>query len=116
MARDRQTREERLEKQRLRSRANRKRKKTEGGPSYEDLARGVLDLALVYNLKLGRHQELKDLRDEVARRLRPIGFHESDTVTVWLELQARYERGWSMLRQRRTTAEMEAEGLADEDA
>lgn len=112
----RETREERLEKQRLRQRANRARKKKERGPSYEDLARGVLDLVLAYNLKFGRHQKLKDLRDDVASRLRDIGFNESDTAAVWLELQARYERGWSMLRQRRTVAEMYAEGPADEDA
>jgi hypothetical protein len=115
MERARQQREERLGKQRLRQRENRARKKEEGGPSYEDLARGVLDLALTYNLKLGRHQELQDLRDGVAGRLRTIGFHESDTVAVWLELQARYERGWSMLRQRRTMAEMEGENSPEKD-
>ena len=107
--------ERRLEKQRLRQQQYRARKKAEGGPSYEDLARGVLDLALAYHLKLGREEKLDDLRDGVARRLTAIGFHERDTVAVWADLQARYERGWTMLRQRRTAAEMEAEGLPGGD-
>jgi hypothetical protein len=48
--------------------------------------------------------------------LKEVGLNESDTEAAWHELQALYEHGWSMLRQRRTVAEMEAEGLADEDA
>ena len=112
----RQTREERLEKQRLRQRAHRARMKSERRPSFEDLARAILDVALTYNVRRGRHKRLKGFLGEISKRLKEVGFHESDTEAAWLELQARYERGWSMLRQRRTIAEMEAEGLADEDA
>ena len=47
--------ETRREKQRLRQQAYRARKRGERLPSYEDLPRAVLDQALFYNLKLGRH-------------------------------------------------------------
>lgn len=115
MARDRQQREERLEKQRLRQQAHRARMKAERRPSYEDLSRAVLDVALTYNVRRGRYRRLKGFLQEISKRLKEVGFHESDTEAAWLELQARYERGWSMLRQRRTIAEMEAGGLADEE-
>lgn len=116
MAQDRQTRQERLEKQRLRQQAHRARMKAERRPSFEDLSRALLDVALTRNLRRPDHKRSKGVPQEVASRLKEVGFHESDTEAAWLELQARYERGWSMLRQRRTIAEMEAEGLADEDA
>ena len=106
---------ERREKQRLRQRAYRARLRLEKKPTHEDLARAVLDRALTHNLRLGRHQQLMDLLDEVAKRLREVGFHERDTEAAWFELQDRYERGWSMLRHRRSIAEMEAEGLSDRE-
>jgi len=109
----RQSAEVRREKQRLRQRAYRVRKRNERMPSYEDLARAALDVALTYNLKHGRHQQLLDLLEAVRRRLREIGFHERDTTAVWFELEDRYQRGWTMLRPRRSIAEMEAEGLRD---
>lgn len=109
----RESTEVRREKQRLRSARNRARKRRETKPTYEDLARAVLDHALFYNLKLGRHQQLFDLLGAVRERLKQIGFHEKDTDAVWFELVDRYERGWTMLRQRRTMAEMESEGLRD---
>lgn len=107
--------EVRREKQRLRQQKYRARKRKEKKPSYEDLARAVLDHALTYNLKLGRHQQLMDLLGAVMKRLKEIGFHERDTEAVWFELQDRYQRGWSMLRPRRPIAEMEAEGLRGVD-
>jgi hypothetical protein len=107
----RESAEVRREKQRLRSARNRARKRREKKPTYEDLSRAVLDHALFYNLKLGRHQQLFDLLDAVRARLQEIGFRGEDTDAVWFELIDRYERGWTMLRQRRTIAEMEAEGL-----
>lgn len=107
--------EQRRKKQRRRQRAYRARLRKEKKPSHEDLARAVLDVALTYNLQLGRHQELLDLLGEVAKRLKDIGFHERDTEVVWFDLQDRYQRGWSMLRRRRSIAEMEAEGLLDAD-
>lgn len=109
----RESAEVRREKQRLRQRAYRARKRNERMPSYEDLARAALDVALTYNLKHGRHQQLLDLLEAVRRRLREIGFHERDTTAVWFELEDRYQRGWTMLRPRRSIAEMEAEGLPD---
>ena len=105
----------RREKQRLRQRAYRARMKLEKKPTYEDLARAVLDVALAYNLKLGRHQQLMDLLGAVKTRLKEIGLHEHHTEEVWFELQDRYQRGWSMLRPRRSIVEMEAEGLRDGD-
>jgi hypothetical protein len=105
----------RREKQRLRQRTYRARKKLEQKPSHEDLARAVLDHAFTYNLALGRHQQMMDLLGAVIARLREVGFHERDTEEVWFALQDRYERGWTMLRQRRTAAEMVAEGLLGAD-
>ena len=109
----RESQEIRREKQRLRQRAYRARMKAQKKPSYEDLARAVLDHALAYNLELGRHQQLMDLLGAIMKRLKEIGFHERDTEAIWFELQDRYQRGWSMLRPRRSIAEMEAEGLRD---
>lgn len=109
----RESAEVRRERQRLRQRAYRARKRNERMPSYEDLARAALDVAFTYNLKHGRHQQLLDLLEAVRRKLREIGFHERDTTTIWFELEDRYQRGWTMLRPRRSIAEMEAEGLRD---
>ena len=111
----RQSDEERREKQRLRQRAYRARMRKEKKPTHEDLARAVLDVALTYKLQWGRHQQLMDLLDEVAKRLTEVGFHERDTEAVWFDLQDRYQRGWSMLRRRRSIAEMETEGLWEVD-
>lgn len=46
-------RSERSEKQRVRSKANRDTRKTEGRPSHNDLARALLDVALVRYLPKG---------------------------------------------------------------
>jgi hypothetical protein len=106
----------RLEKQRLRQRAYRARKKAEQRPTNEDLARAVLDIAMTTYLSQGRHPELFEIQRRAARRLELIGFQRQQTAEVWLELQARYEKGWSLLRQRASHAELVAAGLVDDDA
>lgn len=111
MARD----SNRLEKQRLRQRAYRARQKAERRPTNEDLARAVLDIAMTTYLGQGRHQELMDILRRVARRLETIGFQRHQTAEVWLELQARYEKGWSLLRQRGSHADLIAAGLIDDE-
>lgn len=107
----------RLEKQRLRQRAYRARLKAEKRPTNEDLARAVLDIAMTTYLGQGRHQELIGILDRVADRLKKIGFRRRDTEEVWFELHDRYEKGWSLLRQRASHADLVAAGLIkDENA
>jgi hypothetical protein len=105
----------RREKQRLRQRAHRARKKLEQKPSYEDLARALLDITLVAYDRKELHKRLQGIQRRVASRLKEVGFHEGRTNEVWVELLKRYRGGWTMLRQRRTAAEMEAEGLLGAD-
>jgi 7-keto-8-aminopelargonate synthetase-like enzyme len=100
----------RLEKQRLRSARNRARRKDEGKPSHEDLARAVLDIAFTRYLGQGRHGDLMRILDQVADRLAELGFTRNATETVWLDLEDRYEHGWSMLRRRTAHARVEADG------
>ncbi len=90
----------RLDKQRLRSAANRARRKADGKPSHEDLARAVLDIVLTRCLKKGRNRELNAFLDLAADRLAEIGFDRKATESVWLALEDRYQIGWSMLRRR----------------
>lgn len=98
----------RLEKQRIRSARNRARRKDEGKPSHEDLARAVLDIAFTRYLDQGRHGDLMRILDQVANRLTEVGFARNATETVWLDLEDRYERGWSMLRRRASHSRIEA--------
>lgn len=98
----------RLEKQRIRSAANRARRKDNGKPSHEDLARAVLDIAFTRYLGQGRHQDLLRILDQVADRLAEIGIDKKATEVVWLDLEGRYERGWSMLRPRTSLVQIEA--------
>jgi len=111
MARD----PDRLEKQRLRQRAYRARQKVERRPTNEDIARAVLDIAMTTYLGQGRHQELIAILRRIARRLDAIGFQRHQTAEVWLELQARYEKGWSLLRQRAPHSDLVAAGLVDDE-
>ena len=105
----------RLEKQRLRQRAYRARKKAEQRPTNEDLARAVLDIAMTTYLRQGRHPELLEIQRRAARKLESIGFQRQQTAEVWFELQSRYEKGWSLLRQRASHAELVAAGLVDDE-
>lgn len=104
----------RLEKQKLRQRAYRARQKASRRPSNEDLARALLDLTLTTYLRQGRHEELIGILDRVARRLKPIGFGQRQTEDVWFELQDRYEKGWSLLRQRVSQADLIESGLVND--
>lgn len=104
-------RSERNEKQRVRSKANRDTRKTDGRPSHNDLARALLDIALVRYLRQGRQDDLMRFMDQVARRLEEVGFERELTEQVWLSLQDSYAAGRrTLLRQRRTIAEREAGG------
>jgi hypothetical protein len=104
-------RSERNEKQRVRSKANRDTRKTDGRPSHNDLARALLDIALVRYLQQGRHDDLMRFMERVARRLEEVGFKRELTEQVWLSLQDSYAAGRrTLLRQRRTIAELEAGG------
>jgi hypothetical protein len=105
MARD---REKRLEKQKERQRKYRARLKAERRPTNEDLARAVLDIALTRYLGQGRHDDLMRILDQVAERLQEVGFKARDTETAWFDLQDRYQRGWSLLRQRCSAAQLDA--------
>ena len=87
----------------------------QSGCGHTKIWRVVLDHALFYNLKLGRHEQLLDLLGAVRARLKEIGFQEKNTDPVWFELLDRYQRGWRMLRSRRSVAEMEAERLREAD-
>lgn len=99
---------DRLEKQKLRQRAYLARLKAEKRPSNEDLARALLDIALTTYLDQGRHDELMVFMGRVARRLQNVGFAKRATEDAWFDLQDRYLRGWSLLRQRGSTADLEA--------
>ena len=103
MARDQATR---LETQRVRQRAYWARLKAERRPSNEDLARALLDVTLTQHLKLGRYEDLFRIMDLVAKRLQDVGFSRKATRAVWFDLQDRYDRGWSLLRQRISLAEL----------
>lgn len=107
-------RKRRLEKQRLRSQQNRARRKDEGKPTHEDLARALLDIALTLHLENGRHDDLLHLMGLVQERLTRIGFEPKATEQVWYDLQDRYERGWSMLRRRCPAAQFD--GMLQEEA
>jgi hypothetical protein len=99
---------DRLERQKLRQRAYRARLKAERRPSNEDLARALLDLALTKYLNDGRHDELMGFMAKVAGRLERVGFTKQATEAAWFEIQDRYQRGWSLLRQRASVADLEA--------
>lgn len=99
---------DRLEKQKLRQRAYRARLKAEKRPSNEDLARALLDIALTTYLDQGRHDELMVFMGRVAGRLQDVGFAKRATEAAWFDLHDRYLRGWSLLRQRASIAELEA--------
>lgn len=103
MARDQATR---LETQRVRQREYRALLKAKRRPSNEDLARALLDVALTQHLKLGRYEDLFRIMDLVAKRLQDVGFSRKSTRDVWFDLQDRYDRGWSLLRQRISLAEL----------
>ena len=105
----------RLEKQRLRQRAYRAWKKAEQRPTNEDLARAVLDIAMTTYLSQGRHRDLLEIQRRAARRLESIGFQPLQRAEVWFELQARCEKGWSLLRQRAPHAELVAAGLVGDE-
>jgi len=112
MARDQATR---LETQRVRQRAYRARLKAERRPSNEDLARALLDVTLTQHLKLGRYEDLFRIMDLVAKRLQDVGFSREATRAVWFDLQDRYDRGWSLLRQRISLAELHTLRCEDGD-
>ena len=75
----------------------------------------VLDIAMTTYLSQGLHRDLLKIQRRAARRLESIGFQRQQTAEVWLELQKRYERGWSLLRQRAAHAELVAAGLVDDE-
>lgn len=103
-------RSERKEKQRVRSKTNRDTRKAECRPSHNDLARALLDIALVRYLRQGRQDDLMRFMDQIARRLQEVGFKRELTEQVWLSLQDSYAAGSrTLLRQRRTIAEREAD-------
>lgn len=94
----------------MRSKADRDTRKTDGRPSHNDLGRALLDIALVRYLRQGRQDDLMRFMDQVARRLEEVGFKRKLTEQVWLSLQDSYAAGrMTLLRQRRTIAEREAD-------
>ena len=45
--------------------------------------------------------------EQVASRLEHVGFPRRVTEQAWFDLQDRYERGWSLLRQRCSAAQID---------
>lgn len=107
MARD-TNRSARLENQRIRQQEYRARLKRDRTPTHEDLARALLDLAITKYQATDRQDDLWRILDQVSARLLQVGFPVKETERVWLELEDRYEGGWSLLRQRCSHAELEA--------
>lgn len=99
---------DRLERQKLRQRVYRARLKAQERPSNEDLARAMLDIALTKYLDQGRHDDLMRFMEQVAGRLQEVGFTKHATEAAWFDLQDRYLRGWSLLRQRGSMTERDA--------
>ena len=57
----------------------------------------------------------RDTVNRVEVRARQNAFERHQTAEVWFELQARYEKGWSLLGQRASHAELVAAGLVDDE-
>lgn len=103
-------RSERIEKQKVRSKANRDTRKPTADPVTITWPVRYLDIALGRYLRQGRQDDLMRFMDQIARRLEEVGFKRELTEQVWLSLQDSYAAGRrTLLRQRRTIAEREAD-------
>ena len=93
---------ERLEKQKVYQRQYRARLKQQRKPQHDDLGRALLDIAIVTHLEQGRHEDLMVLMERVGSRLEAVGFSAFRTQEVWQDLVERYQRGWSLIRERQS--------------
>ncbi len=91
-------RRRRLEKQRLRQEALRKKKAENRTPERDDFARELLHFAITENLNHGREQELNNLIENLIIRLVARGFDRVECERVIVELMDRYEAGWRFQR------------------
>lgn len=98
---------ERLEKQKVYQRQYRARLKRQRKPQHDDLARALLDIAIATHLEQGRHEDLMVLMERIAFRLETVGFSAFRTQEVWQDLVERYQRGCSLIRERRSLAAVE---------
>ncbi len=107
---------ERLERQKAYQRQYRARLKRQRKPQHDDLGRALLDIAVATHLEQGRHEDLMVLMERIAARLEVVGFSAFRTQEVWQDLVERYQRGWSLIRERRALVTEEADSADDVDA
>lgn len=94
----RQSREERLEKQRLYQQAYRERKKKGKVASRDDIAHELLHFAVTENLNNGREAELLQIVETIVDRLAARGFNRHAANHSFMEIIDRYEAGWDFQR------------------
>ena len=103
---------DRLEKQRMRQREYRARKKREQAPSRDDIARTLLHWAITENIRRGREEALFRLQVQVVDQLVTQGFGKAVSDAAFDHLVDRYRAGWSFQRKihLRSPCEGEDEG------
>lgn len=94
----RQSREKRLEKQRLYQAEYRKRKKGGKVASRDDIAQELLHFAVTENLNNGREAELLEIVETIVDRLAVRGFDRHAADRSFMEIIDRYQAGWDFQR------------------
>jgi hypothetical protein len=113
--RKRQSREERLRKQREYQRAYNRRIAKARAPDRDAIARELLHYAITENLRLGREEELWTLAASVIERLVARDYDRAATEETFSAIVDRYEAGWTFQRRLHPRAEGdEAAGGDDE--
>lgn len=95
MPKGRDSREERLRKQREYQKQYRQRIKASREPDRDEIARELLHYAITENLKHGRESELWVLADAVIKRLAARGFDAKAAEHAFVAIVNRYEAGWT---------------------
>ena len=96
--RKRQTREERLRKQREYQRAYNRRIAEARAPDRDAIARELLHYAITENLRLGREEEMWTLAASVIERLVARDYDRAATEQTFSAIVDRYEAGWTFQR------------------
>lgn len=96
--RRRQSREERLRKQREYQRAYNRRIAAARAPDRDAIARELLHYAITENLRLGRDEEMWTLAASVIERLVARGYDRASTEQTFSAIVDRYEAGWTFQR------------------
>ena len=96
--RKRQSREERLRKQREYQRAYNRRIAAARAPDRDAIARELLHFAITENLRLGREEEMWTLAASVIERLAARDYDRAAAEQAFSAIVDRYAAGWTFQR------------------